>query len=114
MKDEIAIKLTSTVGDAVPFFYSEAEDADYPFAVYDLTTLPALTKDGIHHFTGDVTINIVNDELDPASAIAETIKTRVAQQMNDDKFSAYLQSSKEECTSGIWSIELKYTIKQNK
>ena len=69
MKDEIGIRLTALVGPIVPFSYSEAETDSYPYAVYDLETRPSMTKDGIHHLTGDVTIIVVSEDYSEASNI---------------------------------------------
>ena len=112
MIDKIAIALTAAVGDIVPFYYSEAEEDTYPYAVYNLVSTPVYTKDGVHRIDGSVTLSVFAEDLDNADRLMSQIDGAITAQMNNSEFSAHLIRTSEECVNGIWSENYVYLIKQ--
>lgn len=114
MTERIAIKLTQLIADIVPLNLSEAETENYPYAVYDYTPVPYYTKDGVYKYSADVELVIVSKDYDEAQQISDEVASALAEGMHDQEFFATARNVNADCTEGIWSITMNYTINQYK
>lgn len=112
MKQIIGIRLTQLASQYTNFYLAEAEEETYPYAVYTIDATPVYTKDGIHHYEANVFVTVYAKELEKCDLIADSISTAVTEDMNGGQFYARLLSDKDDCSDGVWSRELNFTIKQ--
>ena len=108
----IATKLTEVCASIVPFYLSEAESEDYPYAAYDAAYEKPRTKDGVYKTVGDVTIHVVSNDFDEADEISEDIQSAVETSMNSDGFTAKFIELIKSCVEGIWTLDIRYSITQ--
>ena len=112
MTDSLRAKLTDTCKSVISLNLSEAEQDTYPYAVYDMTTVPLMDKDGVYGFSGDTTIRIVGPEKQSLEVLRAGIESAILSGMNDSAFTSKLNDTTKECVDGMWIIELTYTLKQ--
>ena len=112
MTDSLREKLVNTCASVAPLYLSETELDSYPYVVYDMTTDPVITKDGIAGYKGDTSIRIVGQDLEALDTIRAGIENAIALGMHDSIFGSNLTEITKECDNGIWTIELTYTLKQ--
>lgn len=112
MIEQIGEKLAEIVEPIVPFFFSEAETEEYPYAVYTKDVTPVPSKDGIHKLRADVTVEVYAKDYDEAVDIAEEIRAAVLAGMRDEQFSVWPQLHQESRSEGIWISRTDYIIKQ--
>lgn len=112
MKETIGIRLTELASQFVDFYFSEAQEEKYPYAVYDMTVTPVYTKDGIHHYQASVTIEVYAKNLSDCDSIADSIDNAIADNMRGDQYSSFKLSDSKECSEETWSRTMSYTIKQ--
>lgn len=112
MKETIGIKLTELASPHVPFFFSEAQTEEYPYAVYTSSVTPVYTKDGIHHYESSVVITVYDNDLEVVNPIAENILEAVKNGMNNGQYASRQMSDNTDCTEEVWSREMSFTIKQ--
>lgn len=112
MKETIGIRLNELLSKHVDLYLAEAETEEYPYAVYTCTVTPVYTKDGIHHYSSNITITVYAKDLDVVNPISEKIITEISQNMRNRRYSSVLLSDSSDCTEGIWFRELNYTINQ--
>ena len=112
MTDSLREKLVNTCAPVAPLYLSETELDSYPYVVYDMTTDPVITKDGIAGYKGDTSIRIVGQDLEALDTIRAGIENAIALGMHDSIFGSNLTEITKECDNGIWTIELTYTLKQ--
>ena len=112
MIDSLRSKLVDTLAGIIDLHLSEAEENSYPYAVYDLTSSPLMDKDGVYAYSGDTTIRIVGDVFKEIDDIRSQVESAILSQMHGEVFSSRLNDVTKECTGGIWTIELTYTLKQ--
>lgn len=117
MTESIGIMLADLCGSILPFYLSEAETEDYPYAVYEYTPNEFRTKDGVYKITADVYIRVYSENPDDAETKAAAIKAVLdAYTDEDENAGQYVlrqQSSSETCMEGVWQIELQYYVRQN-
>lgn len=112
MEERIGIELTRILSKHVNLFLSEAETEEYPYAVYTSSVTPVQTKDGIHHYESDVTVTVYAKDLDVISPIVDNMRSSIKEHMSGPQYYHYPQMERRDCTDGVWSHELSYTIKQ--
>ncbi len=113
MTDSLRAKLVDTCSGVAALKLSEAEQDTYPYVVYDMTTEPRRTKDGVYAFFGDGTrIRIVGKDLAALEQIRVGLEAAIQSGMNDGTFISRLEDTTKECVSGEWTIELTYTLRQ--
>ena len=112
MTDSLREKLVYTCKDVCNLNLSEAEQDNYPYVVFDMTTSPLKDKDGIYAYSGDTSIRIVGTVLSALETLRSSIESAIETGMRNESFSSTLADVNEECTDGIWTIELNYTLKQ--
>lgn len=112
MTDSLRAKLTDTCKSVISLNLSEAEQDTYPYAVYDMTTVPLMDKDGVYGFSGDTTIRIVGPEKQSLEVLRAGIESAILSGMNDSAFTSKRNDTTKECVDGMWIIELTYTLKQ--
>ena len=114
MKETIGIRLTELASPLVPFYLSEAQTEDYPYAVYNSTVTPVYTKDGVHHYEASVDITVYAKDLEVINPISENILAAIRSDMNGGAYSARQLSDTTDCSDEVWSREMSFTIKQYK
>lgn len=112
MTESIGIKINEIVSQFVDVYLAEAETEEYPYAVYTSTITPVYTKDGIDHYQSDVVITIYDKDLDAINPIASKIQQAIISLMSGGKYSSRQLRDYSDCTDGVWSRELSYTINQ--
>jgi len=112
MTDSLREKLVYTCKDVCNLNLSEAEQDNYPYVVFDMTTSPLKDKDGVYAYSGDTSIRIVGTVLSALETLRSSIESAIETGMRNESFSSTLADVNEECTDGIWTIELNYTLKQ--
>ena len=112
MTDSLRDRLAYACKDVCVLALSEDEDPNYPYAVYDMTSTPLRDKDGVYGYSGETRIRVVSNNPDEASTLAGSIQGAIASGMNDGSFISRQDDYNMECTSGIWTIEMNYTLKQ--
>ena len=115
MTDSLREKLVAVIGaitPAIPFSLSEEEIGDYPYATYEMTTVPTYAKDRVVRITGSTAIYIVSKIFSEADGIRSRIEAALASNMNDGQYGSVLTSTLKECTEGIWTITLNYNVYQ--
>lgn len=119
MTESIADMLTAQCKSILPFYLSEAETEDYPYAVFEYTPQAFHTKDGVYKITADVYIRVYSNDGDEVEAKAAAIKSALdafaADATNNaGQYIIVLQTSPESCVEGVWQYELQYFIKQTR
>lgn len=112
MTDSLRAKLVYECKSVCQLVLSEDEVENYPYAVYDMTTTALSDKDGIYAFVGDCKIRIVSDKKDEADTLRASIESAIASGMRSSSFFSQLTDTTKECVSGLWAVELNYTLKQ--
>lgn len=112
MKETIGVRLTELASQFANFYFSEAEEEKYPYAVYDMTVTPIYTKDGIHHYEASVNVEVYAKELSVCDSIADNIDKAIADNMRSGQYGSFKLSDNKECSEEIWSRTMSYTIKQ--
>lgn len=112
MTDSLRAKLVYICKDACPLVLSEDEVDGFPYAVYDMTTTALSDKDGVYAFSGDCKIRVVSNDKEEADTAASSIQSAIASGFRDSSFFNIPGESTKECTNGIWTIEINYTLKQ--
>ena len=112
MEDLIGKALVEAVGDIAPLYLYEAEEDDYPYAVYYYTPEYASTKDGVYKITADVTLQVYSDEFDEAVRKSEAIQESVLRTMNSGKFNTKILTIARDCVERVWKIETVFRVKQ--
>lgn len=111
MTENIGKHLTGICDFYVPFYQSEAESDDYPYAVYRYTPQEFRTKDGVYKITSEVSISVYSQDFDEAQAKADMLRAALDAD-NDNRFQiVFLRQSKQR-SEDVWSIELVYYVKQ--
>lgn len=112
INDNLRYKLVDTISNVVEVHLSEASEETYPYVVYDMTTSPDLSKDGIEGYTGDAKIRIVGQSLDALDDLRNDIQLTIEEEMHSDVYGAFLVDVTKECVEDLWTIEMNYTLKQ--
>lgn len=110
MTQTITTTLVDTCKNICPFFLSEAEESDYPYAVYDVVLTPHRTKDGIYKYVGAIDIFSISEDADEAQSNANAIEEAIASDMNSGNFISKLLDCQKQCQNGVWIIGLRYNI----
>lgn len=111
MTESIGEKLTTLCKDLLPFYLSEAEVEQYPYATYEQTVQEFQTKDGVYKITADSFIRVYSDDADQALEKAEAIRTAL-DGSSDGQYVIRFQSSNTTCLENVWTVELQYFVKQ--
>lgn len=111
MMDTIGNKLTSLCEPILPFFLSEAETETYPYAVYDQTVTPLMTKDGTYAYAADARVRVYSDDFDEAQQRADDIITAISTDA-DARYRLRVRGQSKTCQEDVWCIELDVYIKQ--
>lgn len=114
MTDRIGIELMQRIYPIVPLSLVEAETEEYPYAVYNIESEPVMTKDGVHHITASVGVDIVSNDFDEANSIAQRIAEVMSHDNQEGDIMAVLRDSSTDCLEGIWIITQNYRINQYK
>jgi len=112
MTDSLRDRLAYACKDVCVLALSEDEDPNYPYAVYDMTSTPMRDKDGVYGYSGDTRIRVVSNDPDEADTLAASIQSAIATGMHDEAFYSRQDDYTKECISGIWTIEMNYTLRQ--
>lgn len=112
MIDSLRAKLVSVCKSVCQIVLSEDEAEGYPYAVYDMTTVPMLDKDGVCAFSGDCKIRVVSDKKNEADTTAIALQAAIAAQMRSSAFNSRLDDVTKDCVDNLWTIEHNYTLKQ--
>ena len=113
MTDSLRAKLVSILSSVATIHLSEASKDSYPWVVYDMTTAPLLSKDGVEGFRGEAKIRIVGDDFDALDTLRASVESAISTGMHDSTFGSWLISTDKECVEDLWTIELNYTLKQH-
>lgn len=112
MVDMIGKTVVETVGDIVPLYLYEAEEDNYPYAVYLYTPEYSSTKDGVYKIATNLTLQVYSEDFDEAWAKSEAVKAAVMEEMNSGKFFTRISTVTKECVERVWKIETIYRIIQ--
>lgn len=114
MTDNLRTHLVSLLTAAgVDVRLSEDEAKAYPFATYEMTVTPAMDKDGVYKYVGDTYVRVISDDFDEADAIRASIEEAIEAGMgHGEAYGSRLIDSDKECVSGVWTLELYYTLTQ--
>jgi len=112
MTDTLRAKLVYTCKSICRMVLSEDEVKDYPYAVYDMTTVAQRSKDGVYAFFGDCSIRVVSDKWSEADTIATALQSAIESAFRDGASNFVPGDFSKECSLGIWTIEMNYTLKQ--
>ncbi len=112
MTDALRQKLTYTCEGVIHFNLSEAEQDTYPYAVYDMTTVPLKDKDGVYGYSGDTTIRLVGPDRIALDVLRTGIESAILSGFGSPDFFSKLVDVTKECVDGMWIIEMTYTLKQ--
>lgn len=112
MTDSLRDRLAYACKDVCVLALSEAEDPNYPYAVYDMTSTPMRDKDGVYGYSGDTRIRVMSNDPDEADTLAASIQSAIATGMHDEAFYSRQDDYTKECVGGIWTIEMNYTLRQ--
>lgn len=112
MTDSLRDRLAYACKDVCVLALSEDEDPNYPYAVYDMTSTPMRDKDGVYGYSGDTRIRVLSNDPDEADTLAASIQSAIATGMHDEVFYSRQDDYTKECFSGIWTIEMNYTLRQ--
>lgn len=112
MKETIGIKLTTLASQFVNIYLAEAEEENYPYAVYTSDVTPVYTKDGIHHYEALVSLTVFGQDLDSCDHISESIASAISENMTRRPYFAFKTSDRKDCDEGIWSRTMSFTIRQ--
>ena len=112
MTDSLRDRLAYACKDVCILALSEDEDPKYPYAVYDMTSTPMRDKDGVYGYSGDTKIRVVSNDPNEVDTLAASIQSAIATGMQDQDFFSRQEDYNMECISGIWIIEMNYTLKQ--
>ena len=114
MIETIGVRLNQLIEGIVPFYFSEAQAKDYPFAVYTLTATPVRTKDGIIRYEASVQINVYSENLDEADHISNEILNALDEGMKGPEYYARITSTNKECVENVWDVNMNLMCKQYK
>lgn len=112
MVDMIGQAVVAAVGDIIPFFLYEAEEDDYPYAVYFYTPEYSSTKDGVYKIATDLTLQVYSEDFDEAWQKSEEVKSAVMEGLNSGKFYTRISTVTKDCVERVWKIETIYRIIQ--
>lgn len=113
MIERIGIRLTELMEDIVPINLSEAETDTYPYATYEQTPTYLHSKDGgALRIRSEVVIHIYDKDFSVAEGKMDLVISSLETNMHDATFGAYLRTVDKDCSTGVWDIELNYTIVQ--
>ena len=114
MTENLRTQLVSLLTDAgVEVRLSEDETKDYPFVTYEMTVNPVTDKDGVYKFVGETYIRVVSEDFDEADQIRAAVEEAVELGMGHGAvYSSRLVNSNKDCVSGVWTLELDYTLTQ--
>lgn len=112
MKETIGIELTRLASQFVNIYLAEAEEENYPYAVYTSNVTPVYTKDGVHHYEAMVSIAVYGKTLDTCDQISESIGSAISEHMTRRPYQSFKTSDQKDCDEGIWSRTMNFTIKQ--
>lgn len=112
MTESIGIKINELASRFVDVYLAEAETEEYPYAVYTSSVVPVYTKDGVQRYQAEVTIIIYAKDLDIINPIASDIQQAIASHMSGGQYSSRQLRDYSDCTDGVWSRELLFTINQ--
>ena len=112
MKETIGIELTRLASQFVNIYLAEAEEENYPYAVYTSDVTPVYTKDGIHHYEASVSLTVFDKDLDTCDQISDSIDSAILENMTRRPYISFKTSDSKDCGEGIWSRTMNFTIKQ--
>lgn len=112
MKETIGIELTRLASQFINIYLAEAEEENYPYAVYTLDVTPFYTKDGIHHYEAFVSLTVYDKDLDSCDHISDSIDAAIIENMTHRPYVSLKTRDNKDCEEGIWSRTMDYTIKQ--
>jgi hypothetical protein len=115
MIESIGTRLTSLMAEILPINLSEAETNTYPYATYEQTPTRLQGKDGeTLRIRSEVVIHIYDKVFSTAEGKKDLVAAAIASNMHDDTFGASLRTVNKDCSTGVWDIEMNYTIVQYK
>ena len=115
MTESIGTRLTSLMAGILPINLSEAETNTYPYATYEQTPTYIQSKDGeTLRIRSEVVIHIYDKVFSTADGKKDLVVSAIDSNMHDATFGAYLRTVDKDCSTGVWDIELNYTIVQYK
>lgn len=114
MTENLRTMLVSLLTEAgVEVRLSEDEAKAYPFATYEMTVTPAMDKDGVYKYVGETYIRVVSEDFDEADQIRADIEAAIEAGMgHGEAYGSRLINSDKDCVSGVWTLELFYTLTQ--
>lgn len=112
MTDSLRAKLVYTCREICPMVLSEDETKVYPYAVYDITSVAQMDKDGVYAFFGETVIRVVSNVKSEADTTAAAIQQAVEAAFRDGSSNFIPGDFSKDCQEGIWTIEMNYTLKQ--
>jgi hypothetical protein len=103
------------MAEILPINLSEAETNTYPYATYEQTPARLQGKDGeTLRIRSEVVIHIYDKVFSTAEGKKDLVAAAIASNMHDDTFGASLRTVNKDCSTGVWDIEMNYTIVQYK
>lgn len=114
MTENLRTYLVSLLTDAgVEVRLSEDEAKQYPFATYEMTVTPYMDKDGVYKYVGDTYVRVISEDFDEADQIRAVIEEAIEAGMgHGEAYGSRLIDSNKDCVSGVWTLELYYTLTQ--
>lgn len=111
MTESISTYLSTLCGGILPFYLAEGETEGYPYAVYEQTTQQWRTKDGVYQITTESSITVYSTDFDEAQTKVNQLKA-VLDAGTTAQYILQHRATTKDCTSGVFSIELVYFVKQ--
>ena len=93
-----------------PCYLSEAETEEYPYIVYESPIVMRLDKDGVQAYESSLRATIIADDPNVAENIAGLVALAVKRNMAS--YGVFPETLDRNCNSGIWQIDLTWTIRQ--
>ena len=112
MTDSLRAKLVYACREVCPMVLSEDETKVYPYAVYDITSVAQMNKDGVYAFFGETVIRVVSNVKSEADTTAAAIQSAVESAFRDGYSNFVPGDFSKDCQEGVWTIEMNYTLKQ--
>ena len=112
MTDSLRAKLVYACREVCPMVLSEDETKVYPYAVYDITSVAQMNKDGVYAFFGETVIRVVSNVKSEADTTAAAIQSALESAFRDGYSNFVPGDFSKDCQEGVWTIEMNYTLKQ--
>lgn len=112
MNNTIGEALVTLLDGVVDIRLSEESADRRPYAVYAIDVSPTVIKGGVAKLSGTMTIDIYADTYDALEGIAQAVRQKVQEGLQNRQYRHQQTSSGAECVDGVWHWSLVYNVGQ--